>query len=104
MPCSSRLPPRTLDRLATVVGLIVAGCGALPTAGPTASQLVSQEARDNEARFTLVDIDQRVVATVLAAPQASLPSRFAHRGAPPEPAIGVGDSLVVSIWEAASGG
>jgi polysaccharide export outer membrane protein len=75
----SRIPPRTLGRLATVVGFFVASCSALPTAGPTASQLISQVAHDNELRFS-------------------------RRGAPPEPTIGVGDSIVVSIWEAASGG
>jgi polysaccharide export outer membrane protein len=100
----SRIPLRTLDYLAAVVGLAVAGCGALPTAGPTANQVIDQQARDNEARFAVVDIDQRVVATELAAPQASLHSRFPRQGAPPEPTIGVGDSVVVSIWEAASGG
>jgi len=100
----SRLPPRTLDGLAVAVGLLVVGCGVLPAAGPTASQVIDQQARNNEARFTVVNVDQRVVAAVLAAPRTSLRRRFPHRGAPPEPKIGVGDSVVVSIWEAASGG
>jgi polysaccharide biosynthesis/export protein len=100
----SRLPPRTLDGFVLAAGLFVAGCGGLPTAGPTASQILDQQARSDKARFTVVDIDQRVVATVLATPQPSLRARFPFHGAPPEPAIGVGDSLVVTIWEAASGG
>ncbi|HXO00709.1 MAG TPA: polysaccharide biosynthesis/export family protein, partial [Stellaceae bacterium] len=87
-----------------VVGLFVAGCGALPTAGPTARQLVSQQVDDNQPRFAVVDIDRRVVDGLLAAPRESLRSRFPHHAAPPEPMIGIGDSLVVTIWEAAGGG
>ena len=100
----SRIPPRTLDYLAMVVGFAVVGCGTLPTAGPTASQILDQEAQNNEAHFTLINVDQRVVATQLATPQANFHSRFPLHRAPPEPTIGIGDSLVVSIWEAASGG
>jgi len=100
----SRVPPRTLDRLAMVVGLFVAGCGALPTAGPTTSQVISQQADEKQPRFDVVDIDDHVVDGVLAVPRQSLRARFPTYGAPPEPTIGVGDSLVVTIWEAAGGG
>src|ERR1700722_12171419 len=100
----SRIPPRTLDCLAMVVGLALAGCGTLPTAGPTASQVLDQETQNNEARFAVIDVDQRVVATQLAAPQTNFHSRFPLHGAPPEPRIGIGGRPVVSIWEAASGG
>ena len=100
----SRIPPRTLDGVAIAVGLLLAGCGALPTAGPTVRQVLDREADATGPRFAVVDIDQRVVATVLAAPPASFHKTFPHRGPPPEPTIGVGDSLAVSIWEAAAGG
>ena len=100
----SRIPPRTLDRLALVVGLFVAACGTLPTAGPTARQLVSQQVDDPQPRFALVDIDDQVIDRVLAAPKQSLRACFPAHGAPPEPTIGIGDSLVVTIWEAAGGG
>ena len=100
----SRIPPRTLDRLAMVVGLFVAGCGTLPSAGPTAGQVISQQADENQPRFAVIDIDDRVVDRVLAAPKQSLRACFPAHGAPPEPTIGIGDSLVVTIWEAAGGG
>jgi polysaccharide biosynthesis/export protein len=104
MRSRSFAPQRTPDCLVLVVGLFVAGCGALPTAGPTASQIISQQTDSKQQRFSVVDIDERVVGSLLAAPSESLRGAFPHRGAPPEPRIGIGDSLVVTIWEAASGG
>src|SRR5713101_8058386 len=90
-----------------VMGLlacVLAGCSTLPTAGPTASDVRSQEVQDNQTRFDLVDIDDNVVATLLAGPHESFHARFKKYGLPPQPKIGVGDSVVVSIWEAAGGG
>src|SRR5439155_21256626 len=83
---------------------VVAGCSALPTSGPTASDVKSQEVRDNQTRFNLVDITDNVVATLLAAPAESFHARFKKYGQPPQPKIGIGDSIVISIWEAAGGG
>jgi polysaccharide export outer membrane protein len=100
----SRIPPRAPDYLALVVGLFVAACGALPTAGPTASQIISQQTDEKQPRFAVIDIDDQVVDSVLAMSQDSLRGRFPYHGAPPEPTIGIGDSLVVTIWEAAGGG
>ncbi|HEX3538331.1 MAG TPA: polysaccharide biosynthesis/export family protein [Stellaceae bacterium] len=82
----------------------LAGCSALPTAGPTVSDIMKQEVRGNETRFDLVDIDENVVRALSAAPHDSLQARFKKYGRPPEPTIGVGDVLSVSIWEAAGGG
>src|SRR5213080_2393723 len=90
-----------------VMGLlacVIAGCSALPTAGPTASDIRRQEVRDNQTRFDLVDIDDNVVAALLAEPRESFHARFKKYGKPPQPKIGVGDGIVVSIWEAAGGG
>lgn len=104
MPLRSRLPPRTLDRLAMVVGFLLAGCGALPAAGPTARELISQQADDKQPTFVVVDIDDRVVDTLLAAPRPGFHSLFPQHGPPPEPKIGIGDSVAVTVWEAAAGG
>jgi len=90
--------------IGVLAGVIVAGCSALPTAGPTASDVKSQEVKDNLARFDLVDIDDNVVAALLALPAESFHARFKKYGRPPQPKIGIGDSLVISIWEAAGGG
>lgn len=83
---------------------VIAGCSSLPTSGPTVSDVIKQETAENQTRFDLVDIDENVVRALAAAPHESFEARFKKYGKPPEPTIGVGDVLSVSIWEAASGG
>ena len=81
----------------------LAACASIPTAGPTTSQILDQAAQP-QSRFDIVDVDYRVVATQTARPAASFRSRFQDYGKPPSPRIGIGDTLSVSIWEAAGGG
>lgn len=83
---------------------LLAGCSSLPTAGPTASDVREQEMKGNQAQFDLVDIDDNVIAVLSAEPSEAFHVRFKKYGKPPQPKIGVGDSVVVSIWEAAGGG
>jgi len=90
-----------------IVGLLAclaAGCSALPTAGPTVKEIRQQEIADDQLRFALVDIDDNVVTIQNAAPPESFSARFKKYGKPPQPKIGVGDTILVSIWEAAGGG
>jgi polysaccharide export outer membrane protein len=87
-----------------LLGCVIAGCSALPTAGPTASDIRKQEVRDSQTQFDLVDIDDNVLAALLAEPRESFHARFKKYGLPPQPKIGIGDAVVVSIWEAAGGG
>jgi hypothetical protein len=51
MRCRSRIPPRTLDCLAVAAGFFLVACGALPTAGPTASQIISQQAEAKQPPY-----------------------------------------------------
>ncbi len=95
---------KALAVIALLAGGILAGCSTLPTAGPTASDVEHQEVKDSEQRFDLVDINDKVVQALLAQPPESFHARFKKYGRPPQPKIGVGDSVVVSIWEAAGGG
>jgi polysaccharide export outer membrane protein len=105
MSPGSRNPlARTLDGLLIAAGLLSAGCGIVPTAGPTAHEVIDQGARAGGAHFDVVDIDGTVVAALLAAPKPSLCDRFPQKGPPADPTIGVGDTVVVTIWEAADGG
>jgi polysaccharide biosynthesis/export protein len=82
----------------------LAGCVYLPTAGPTTSQVIDQGFQDNQIRYDVVDISSGVVDTLLAQPMESFRTRFGNYGKPPPPKIGIGDTVSVSIWEAAGGG
>src|SRR5437588_4175301 len=96
---NSRNQSRGAMKAVSVVGLlacVIAGCSALPTAGPTASDVRRQEVRDNQTRFDLVDIDDNVVAALLAEPRESFHARFKKYGKPPQPKIGIGDDVVVT--------
>lgn len=87
-----------------LAGILLAGCATLPTAGPTVSQVFDQAVTDGQRHFDLVDVDNHVVATLLAQPTESFRTRFHKYGKPPGPTIGIGDAVSVSIWEAAGGG
>ena len=82
----------------------LAGCTALPTAGPTVSQVFDQAVTNGQRHFDIVDVDNRVVATLLAQPVESFHTVFQKYGKPPPPRIGIGDTLGVTLWEAAGGG
>src|SRR5271168_2886892 len=85
-------------------GILLAGCATLPTAGPTVAQVFDQAVTDGQRHFDLVEVDNHVVATLLAQPTESFRTRFQKYGKPPAPTIGIGDAVSVSIWEAAGGG
>jgi polysaccharide biosynthesis/export protein len=85
-------------------GTAVAACSYLPTAGPTTGQVVDQAVQDNQTRYDVVDVNANVVTTLLAQPAASLRARFGKDGKPAAPKIGIGDTISISIWEAAGGG
>jgi len=89
---------------AWLANTVLAGCSALPTAGPTVRDVLHQEVKDTQRRFDIVDLDEHVVAALLAEPADSFQARFRAYEKPPEPRIGIGDALGVTIWEAASGG
>jgi polysaccharide export outer membrane protein len=90
--------------LACSAGAALGGCSTLPTAGPTTGQVVDQSLKDNQKRFDIVDVDDNVVSTLLARPEESFRTRFQKYGKPPDPKIGIGDTITVTIWEAAAGG
>ncbi len=112
MPLASRLSSlgagvvamRVSAVVAVLAGGLVCACGTLPTAGPTTSDVLHQEVQNNQTRFDLVDVNDNVVSALLAEPKESFHARFKKYGRPPEPKIGIGDSVIVSIWEAAGGG
>ncbi len=90
--------------IACLSGAALGGCSTLPTAGPTAGEVVDQAVKDEQARYDVVDVNDKVVSTLLAQPGESFRTRFQKYGKPPAPMIGIGDTIMVTIWEAAAGG
>jgi len=104
-PLGNQLAPmKAVTTLACLASTLLGGCSTLPTAGPTTSQVLDQSVKDEQARFDVVDVDNNVVATLLAEPTESFRNRYLKYGKPPDPKIGVGDSITVTIWEASTGG
>jgi polysaccharide export outer membrane protein len=95
---------RSAAALACLLGIALAACSTLPTAGPTARDVIDQGTKDAQVRFDLVDVDENVVRVLLAQPAQSFHTAFKKYGKPPEPKIGVGDTISVTIWEASGGG
>jgi polysaccharide export outer membrane protein len=79
----------------------------MPSAGPTASEIVDNQTPDSAAilnGYIVVDIDGRVASAVNARPKSSLVRMFKSGKKPPDVRLGVGDTITVTIWEAGSGG
>jgi polysaccharide export outer membrane protein len=80
----------------------LAGCSTAPTAGPTASQVMDQAAKEPQ-HFDLVEIDSKVVLAVASGLKTDLSNRIESYGRPPSPTIGIGDTVSVSIWQSGNG-
>src|SRR5271169_5479105 len=84
--------------------LLLGGCTMLPSAGPVASEVLAAGQSENKVLFDVVEVDNRVVSTLLVQPKESFHARFEKDLLPPELKIAVGDTLSVMIWESAAGG
>lgn len=90
------------------LGLAVSGCGGfLPAQGPSASDVIQQaNVGDPEGlpRYLVTDISPATVAILKQVPNLTLAGRFGQHDGAPSSTIGVGDTVAVTLWEAASGG
>jgi len=86
--------------------LALAGCGSfLPASGPLSSDIVSQESVPGALTgYVLVNLDERVASITASQPRESFKRVFTAGRPAPDLRIGVSDSVVVTIWEAAAGG
>ena len=76
----------------------------LPRAGPAASEVAAAGQAGNEVLFDVVEVDNRVVSTLVAQPKERFHARFEKDANPPELKTAVGDTISVTIWESAAGG
>lgn len=83
----------------------LAGCAALPSAGPTTTEVIANEsATDVITGYVVIDIDPRVTSILAKRATPTLYGMFKDSRRPPDVRIGTGDAVTVTIWEAAAGG
>lgn len=86
-------------------GAGLSACAGVPSAGPTSQEIVQNESSGSViSGYVLVDIDARIASIVARRPNSTLSGMFKDGKRPPDVRIGVGDSITVTIWEAAAGG
>lgn len=81
---------------------LLAACG-LPAAGPGTSTVIAA-AESAVPPYDLIPLNQQIADTLAAREHQSLASAFGEGSGAPDIRIGVGDTVVVTIFEAASGG
>ena len=92
-------------RVLALCGLgLLSGCSALPSAGPSTDDIVQQANAANGAGFELVPITPFVNSVLATRKADSFLSTFGDYRPSIDPLIGVGDTISITIWEAAAGG
>ncbi len=106
MPCSRLSWAELLARgmAGCLLLSLVSACSFLPQGGPTTVAVVSEENNGSDVGgYILIDLNERVASICAAQPRPTF--RSLERAKPaPDLRIGVGDSVSVTIWEAAAGG
>lgn len=81
--------------------LLLAGCAALPSAGPRRAAIADQERAQAAPAFRLIELDEQALRAGQRRVEPGFVERFGD-GAPSPMRIDVGDRLSVEIWEAGS--
>lgn len=100
------IPPLRLC-LALALGLQLAGCSIFPAAGPSRKDIVESMAptlATPEPSFALVEIDENSLTVLARRAPPTLRGYFGDYRPAAAQAIGIGDSVQITVWEAASGG
>ncbi|MCZ8186557.1 MAG: polysaccharide export protein [Beijerinckiaceae bacterium] len=82
----------------------LAGCSALPSSGPTSAEVTMASSSETQIRYILRDVNEEVVTILSGTRARSFNDSFGDRRPPPSQRIGIGDTILVTIWEAAAGG
>jgi polysaccharide export outer membrane protein len=90
----------------TLAACPLAACGSLPSSGPSSNAIVVKADADTNARspYDVVEINPSVADVVSAYEPTGLARSFGKGKYAPDIRIGVGDTVEVTIFEAASGG
>ncbi len=85
-----------------VLLLTLTGCGFLPGAGPAGISIPVGEDDISQWGYAVVDLSPQVVSALKVRPDPSLTSLSEYQPAS-IPVVGVGDTIRVTVWEAAPG-
>lgn len=89
----------------TLVAFALSGCTVMPVAGPTVGEIeASRQTSAMPDGIELIDLDAAAVRQIEAYRTPPLAGRFSDRRPNPAQTVGVGDTIVVSIFEASAGG
>ncbi len=84
--------------------LALAGCAALPSTGPTTMEVTEQAQSGTDVRYVLRDVDDHVVSILASTRPPTFHGSFGDARPAPSQRIGIGDTVQVTVWEAAAGG
>lgn len=87
-----------------VFALSLSGCSIFPGAGPSTQDMINTAQSNTEAAYSLVEIDKYTVSVLHQRKHDSFLLTFGDYRPSPEPRIGAGDVISLTIWEAAAGG
>jgi polysaccharide biosynthesis/export protein len=101
---ASSLVLRKPQRLAGfLAAALLAGCSALPSSGPTKLEITGQDAT-TPGNFTIIELTAAVATSLQTRTLPTFRGSFGDTRPAPDQRIGTGDSLSVTLWEAAAGG
>jgi polysaccharide biosynthesis/export protein len=89
--------------LSLVLGCL-AGCGSIPSSGPSASLVIDQGTNGLAQDYQFIDLNDSMIDLLNRRARESFAARFIDHRASAEPVIGIGDGVSVTIWEASAGG
>lgn len=101
-----QLGKASVKRIVVVVFNVFAltSCSALPQSGPTSGAIEKKESHVLLSGYQLIDATENVVRFLNSVPEASFGSLTRAQRTHSAGAIGIGDTVVVTIWESGSGG
>jgi len=92
---------------AAMIAASLSGCAYMPGAGPSGDSIVESGTPTERApnvNYALIEVDDSSLSLLQRRGAPSLRGFFGDYRPPAAQAIGVGDSLTVTVWEAAAGG
>ena len=89
---------------AAFLPFFLAGCSTLPSAGPTTRDVIRRAVVDDVSRYSILDVSGPVIDVLSRRTQDSLSATFGDYRPALDPRIGIGDTVAVTVWEAAAGG